>query len=175
MKKLKWYIAEKDYVKYLKSFDNKVENIDYKSTIKPYIGIILKIGEFNYYVPVSSPKKKHIKMKESLDFIKIIDKKGIILGVLNLNNMIPILDSQIKVLKYAEIDKERDFKSTKEKRQYISLLTTELKMINLRIEKIQNNALKLYEIKDNNPNSNLAKRSCNFKLLEQKAIRYMKG
>ncbi len=28
-KKLKWYIVDKDYVNYLRKYDNKVENIDY--------------------------------------------------------------------------------------------------------------------------------------------------
>lgn len=31
MKLLQWYIVNKKYVKYLKFFDNKIENIDYKS------------------------------------------------------------------------------------------------------------------------------------------------
>ena len=32
--KLKWYIVDKEYVSYLKEFDNKVENIDYKDVAK---------------------------------------------------------------------------------------------------------------------------------------------
>lgn len=58
MKKLKWYIVNKEYVKYLKSFDTKVENIDYDKNVKPYIGIVLNVDKFKYYVPVSSPKEK---------------------------------------------------------------------------------------------------------------------
>ena len=27
---LKWYVVDKEYVSYLKEFDNKVENIDYR-------------------------------------------------------------------------------------------------------------------------------------------------
>ena len=102
MKKLKWYIVDKQYVKYLKTFDDKVEDIEYKDNLKPYLGIVLKVGEFDYYVPISSPKKKHNEMKDSLDFIKIRDKNSNILGVLNLNNMIPILNSEICLLKYEE-------------------------------------------------------------------------
>ena len=36
--KLKWYIADKEYVNYLRQFDEKVENIDYNTKLKPYIG-----------------------------------------------------------------------------------------------------------------------------------------
>lgn len=38
-----------------------------------------------------------------MDFIKIIEDKRIV-GVLNLNNMIPILDKNVKELKYKNIE-----------------------------------------------------------------------
>ena len=87
--KLKWYVVEKQYVSYLKKFDDKIENINYNERLKPYIGILITIDEINYYVPISSVKEKHYKMKEDIDFIKITQNDRI-LGVLNLNNMIPI-------------------------------------------------------------------------------------
>ena len=57
--KLKWYVVDKEYVRYLKKFDDKVENINYKEKLKPYIGILITINETNYYVPISSVKEKH--------------------------------------------------------------------------------------------------------------------
>ena len=118
MKQLQWYIANKKFVKYLKSFDNKVENIDYQNNLKPFIGIIINVNNFNYYVPISSPKKKHYKMKEGIDFIKIKHKDKI-LGVLNLNNMIPVLDKYVQLLKYKKIEQYRLFETDKEKKLYI--------------------------------------------------------
>lgn len=53
-------------------------------------------------------------MKEDIDLIKII-KNNKILGVLNLNNMIPIHNCNVKVLKYKEIEKYRNFNSGKGK------------------------------------------------------------
>ena len=175
MKKLKWYIVNKEYVKYLKLFDSKVENIDYEKNVKPYIGIVLNIDNFKYYVPISSPKEKHYKMEEDIDFIKIIDKKGNILGVLNLNNMIPILDSEIKELKYDEIEKIKTFNNDKEKQLYLMLLRLEIKIINDKIEKILRSASKLYKLRLKNPKSKIAKRCCDFKKLEEKAIEYNNG
>ena len=172
MKKLKWYIVDNQYVKYLKTFDDKVEDIEYKDNLKPYLGIVLKVGEFDYYVPISSPKKKHNEMKDSLDFIKIRDKNSNILGVLNLNNMIPILNSEICLLKYEEISKFRKFKNHKEELQYIKLLDVELNIINSKIETITKNAKKLYELMASNNSVKLNKRCCNFKLLEEKALLY---
>lgn len=171
--KLKWYIADKDYISYLKQYDDKVENINYSAKLKPYIGIVVNINEFNYYVPISSAKSKHYKIKEGMDFIKIMQADKII-GVLNLNNMVPILSEKIQILNYREIDKYREFGTEKEKRLYISFLSFELNLINQKVEKIRRNAIKLYNEKINNPNSNLSKRCCNFKLLEEKCVEYNK-
>lgn len=171
--KLKWYIANKEYVNYLRQFDEKVENIDYNTKLKPYIGILITINEFNYYVPISSAKEKHYKIREGMDFIKLIQDSKII-GVLNLNNMIPISDENVKVLKYKEIENYRDFDSYKQRTLYISFLSFELNLINDKMEKIKKSAMKLYNERINNPTSNVSKRCCNFKLLEQKCIEYNK-
>ena len=37
MKKLQWYIVNKKYVKYLKTFDNKIENIDYQEFLRDVV------------------------------------------------------------------------------------------------------------------------------------------
>ncbi|MCI9063581.1 MAG: type III toxin-antitoxin system ToxN/AbiQ family toxin [Clostridia bacterium] len=171
--KLKWYIANKDYVKYLKEYDNKVEDIDYGSKLKPYIGIIIEINKFNYYVPISSVKEKHYNIKEDMDFIKIM-KDDKILGVLNLNNMIPISNRNVSLLEYRDIEKYRDFSSEKEKNLYVSFLNFELRLINQKAEKIRKSALKLYREKSNNPSSKISKRCCDFKLLEEKSELYKK-
>lgn len=172
MKQLQWYIVNKKYVKYLKTFDNKIENIDYQNNLKPFIGIIININNFNYYVPISSPKKKHYKMKEGIDFIKI-KQENRILVVLNLNNMIPILDKYVQLLKYKKIEQYRLFTTEKEKKMYIALLNTELKIVNSKYEEIKKNAIKLYEEKINNPNSRVSKRCCNFKFLETKLNQFI--
>lgn len=172
MEKLHWYIVDKKYVSYLKTFDNKIENIDYQDNLKPYIGIVININKFNYYVPISSPKNKHYKMKEGIDFIKI-KQEDRILGVLNLNNMIPILDECIKRLEYEKIEKYRKFKNKKEKKIYIALLNTELKIINSKYEKIKKNTIRLYQEKINNPVSKVSKRCCDFKFLETKLNQFI--
>lgn len=169
--KLKWYVVNKEYVDYLRKYDDKVEKIDYDTRLKPYIGILIKIDKFNYYVPISSVKEKHYKIKEGMDFIKIIQKDKI-LGVLNINNMIPILDNHVKILKYKDIQDYREFKSDNEKRLYISFLSLELDLINDKMDKIKKSALKLYNEKINNPTSNISKRCCDFKLLEEKSRLY---
>lgn len=110
-------------------------------------------------------------MNEDRDFIKIMENDRI-LGVLNLNNMIPIDNKNVRLLKYKEIDEYRKFKDDRERNLYISLLSMELGLINDKIEKIRLNAIKLYNEKINKPNSKISKRCCNFKLLEEKCKKY---
>lgn len=42
-----------------------------------------------YFAPLSSPKPKHKRMKNMIDFFKIKDGE---LGAVNFNNMIPVTD-----------------------------------------------------------------------------------
>lgn len=52
---MNWYIVYKEYVNYLHSVDNRAQHIEYNSRIKPYIGIVLEIQDFKYYVPNLKP------------------------------------------------------------------------------------------------------------------------
>jgi len=169
--KLKWYIVNKNYINYLRMHDKKVGNIDYDTRFKPYIGILIRIKDFNYYVPISSVKPKHYKMKEDMDFIKLV-KNNKIISVLNLNNMIPILHDNVSILKYNNVQEYRNFNSEQEKKLYISFLSLELTLINKKMDKIRKSALRLYNEKLKNPASKISKRCCDFKLLEEKCILY---
>ena len=173
IKTINWYIIKNEYVNYLKQFDNKVQNIDYKKSIKPYIGMIFSLDKFNYYVPISSPKSKHYSMGENIDFLKIMDGDKII-SVINLNNMIPVDNSSVELLDYKRISRYIIFKNQTEKLKYIALLRKELLIINNRKKEIFERAKKLYEIKINSPKSKIAKRCCNFKLLERKSKSFNK-
>ena len=91
--KLKIYILKENYVNYLRNSDNRVP--DNKLQTRPYIGIILKQDDFDYFSPLSSPKEKHKSMKNRMDFIKIDDGK---LGIINLNNSVPVVDNELILL-----------------------------------------------------------------------------
>ena len=56
-----------------------------------FVGVLFEIGEIKYFAPLSSPKYKHLKMKNSIDFYKIDSGK---LGAINFNNMIPIPEQE---------------------------------------------------------------------------------
>ena len=61
--------------------------------------LFLEVKGIKYFAPLSSFKNKHKQMKEGVDFIKIKDY-----AVINLNNLIPVPDSQIVDI---DINKEK--------------------------------------------------------------------
>ncbi len=161
-KKLKFYIVTEEYMTYLKKYDEKImDNAGIKNK-RPYIGILFEINEKKYLAPLSSPKPKHLTMKNSLDFVKI--EEGV-LGVINLNNMFPVTEEVIMV---KNINLENDLK-------YKELLKNQLIWCNKldNKEKIYKKAGKLYnEILNKQEKSRFWNRCCNFIFLEEKALEY---
>lgn len=62
---MNWYVVDKEYINYLKQFDSRVGYVEYGERLKLHIGILLTVGEFNYYVPISMflflPRNQNIK------------------------------------------------------------------------------------------------------------------
>ena len=86
--KLYFITLTSNYLKYLGIYENKVS---LKSN-RPFIGIVFKVNNKEYFAPLSSPKEKHKGMKTNIDFFKI-DKGN--LGIINFNNMIPVINNDI--------------------------------------------------------------------------------
>lgn len=64
------------YINYLSTyaphlFQNKKSG---QKNERKYIGIVFEINGFEYFAPLSSFKDKHRRMKESVDFIKIMQR-----------------------------------------------------------------------------------------------------
>ncbi|MBQ9707742.1 MAG: type III toxin-antitoxin system ToxN/AbiQ family toxin, partial [Firmicutes bacterium] len=99
---IKLYEVEDAYIDYLSDyvphlFHNKK---DKQRHSRKYIGIVLTINGLNYFAPLSSFKKKHHKMKNTVDLIKV----GAY-AVINLNNMFPVPDG---LYQYVDFSKEKD-------------------------------------------------------------------
>ena len=83
---MNWYVVDKKYINYLTQFDYRVGYVEYGDRLKLHVGILLAIGDFHYYVPISSAKPKHQKMSNSLDFHKLKDEStGYLYAVLNIS------------------------------------------------------------------------------------------
>ena len=81
--------------------------MDGEKSNRPLVGIVLNINGFSYYAPLTSPKLKHLTMKNQIDFLKI---DGGNLGAINLNNMIPVPNSAL--IKVDMIIKKEDSRET---------------------------------------------------------------
>ena len=91
-KNLKLVKVDSIYCDYLRQFDNKVMYNANNKELRPFVGILFEVNNYMYFAPLSSPKKKHLKMKNQIDFLKIDKGK---LGAVNFNylfknNNIPI-------------------------------------------------------------------------------------
>ena len=166
LKMLRLYKINDKYINYLKKFDSKIyEN---KNAKRPYIGIVytIPINEINYFVPLSSPKNKHLYMRNSKDLHKIDGGK---LGIVNFNNMIPVDKNDLIEI---DIDNEPDvlYKNLL-KKQYFELLNIQ----SVIFDKAKNLYL-LYKSDENSLTQNdikIKKRCCNFILLEEKLTEYI--
>ena len=168
---MEWYAIDKDYVNYLKKFDELVPDIDYKNKMKCFLGVVLTTDNIDYFAPLTSYKPKFINMKNDIDFFKIQDKNtDKIFGAIDINNMIPVMTENYTKLTIDNLEQFRDFDSEREKKGYWKLLQKELTLINEK--EILVNAEKLYHLKEQHPENNIAKRCCDFKLLEEKCLDY---
>ena len=167
-----WCTINKEYISFLKNHDSRIPNIDYGNNgYKPFFSPLFEKDGLVYVTQVSSKKPRHLKMKESIDFVKIFDKTNKkLISVINLNYMFPVPKSEIIEVKYKNISNFRTFSSLDEKNKYINLLKYEMKVINNK--NIQAQALKVYN--SVNTDSFLKNRSLPFLLLEEKATEYSK-
>ena len=162
-KRFKFYTVNTEYILYLKKYDIKImENSGNKSQ-RPYIGILFEIDNKKYLAPLTSPKPKHLKMKNTLDFIKIDGGK---LGAINLNNMFPVID-QVIIPKNIKLEENLNYKE---------LLTDQINWCNKKENStnILKKAEALYnEMTQKKENSIFWNRCCNFKILEDKSSEYL--
>ncbi len=160
---MKFYNITDSYISFLRQFDSRIyEN---KSQARPYVGVVLQINEYNYYVSLSSPKPKHRNMSNSKDFRKI---NGGVYGALNFNYMVPVPESELIDINIANIQDV----------QYRRLLQNQYSAIKNDWTRIVETAEKLYhlcECEDSELSSNdlrVKQRCCNFGELEQKCSVY---
>ncbi len=155
-----------EYCNYLRTFDSRVPCNYNEKELRPFIGVLFKIGRIMYFAPLSSPKPKHLKMKTTMDFLKIDNGK---LGAINFNNMLPVRKKNI-----IEIDLDKD-PLTKAEEKYTKLLKEQIYWLNRNDEKLYNRSKKLHKkYVDGTLDKSIAERCCNFILLEEKCKEYKK-
>lgn len=160
MNKLRLYKIDIEYIKYLYSFDNRIQynpkQSDQYTEKRPYLGVVLQVNEFNYFVPLEHPRISHQKMKNNFYIYKIHNGRY---GILGFNNMIPVQEKSLI-----------DFDINKEKSGYKQILISQYHFCNKHIQEIQERAKITYD--RSQKNDFFKKVCCNFKILEEKCKEY---
>ena len=172
--KLNLYSVSNEYVNYLRNFEKRVYDNKGEMTkhTRKYLGIVLIINSFNYYISVSSPKitdyydGEKTKVKKSIiPIIRITGENGNRLyGTLRISNMIPVPITEITPY---FVKNEKDI-------NYKNLILAELRFIKKNTKMIIKNANILYKQKENKIDSFYIQNTINFKLLEEKCLEYIK-
>lgn len=151
------------YCSYLRKYDYRVSYNQNTKNNRPFVGILFKVNNFFYFAPLTSPKKKHIKLKNKIDFLKIDNG---ILGAINFNNMIPV-----NINDFTKVEISISTKNVK----YNRLLQKQLFWLNRHHINVYQRAIKLYfKYKNEDLPSSIKNRCCNFVLLEQKCNKWSK-
>lgn len=170
MDSLKLYHVEKDYISFLREFDRKVTIVKENGKLRPYVGIVYEIEGFNYFAPFSSPEKdengelteeykQYFDKNNKTTYERIEDLKY---GTININNMIPVPNSQLISFNIDDI----------EDKQYQSILKDQFIYCDNNKTRIIGKANKLYKQVTKNKIPHFVNLSCNFKLIEQKCREY---
>ena len=164
MEELLFYTVDKNYINYLSEFENHVSyNKDEIGHSRPYLGIVLKIKNYQYFVPLYSYKEHYRKYKNNPSFFLVYDRKNNLLAIIKFSAMIPV-PSNIKVTHVLEYHKQD--------KKYKDLISSEYRYINSNKEEIYKRANKMYIAVTKNSKNFLKTIACNFKLLEEKSIKY---
>ena len=157
------YYIDINYANELSKIENKIPFFDKKDSKneRPLVGIVLTINEINYYSPLSSPKPKHKKMKNQIDFRLISNGEY---GVINFNNMVPVPNKFVKKINLDKLPNQ-----TNADKQYIQLLINQLSWLNKENYKkrILKQAKRLYDVIQNkHATKSLLERCCDYHALE---------
>lgn len=170
---MKLYSVSDRYIKYLKQFDKRVydNKEETRTTSRKYLGIVLKINNLNYYIPMSSQKKSDYKnneiRKSIIPIIRIISEEEFdgnpeLKGTLRVSNMIPVPESEL-ILYEPKLEKNKNYRI---------LIEKELEFIGKNEDMIKRFAKIIYNQKTNNYNVSYIKNVLDFELLEQKCKEY---
>lgn len=98
--KIKFVTINSQYCNFLRTFDDRVPYNSDAKKFRPFIGILFQVHDIDYFAPFSSPKEKHKKMKNTIDFMKIHQGE---LGTINFNNMIPVTPANYQEIPLNEV------------------------------------------------------------------------
>jgi len=171
------YTISNSYIKHLRTISKGVLiNTKPGESIRKYVGVIFNINNFDYFVPLSSPKdndyfinKKNKKILRGsvtpiYRIVEIFNNKRNFLVKLKFSSMIPVPKSELTKLDLTTLDTA-----------YANLINSQIRHIRKNFNLIQtNHAIKLYEEKCNGQcTKNYLKNTVDFKALESGLAQYI--
>ena len=173
---LDFYHIDLKYVRDLAKRDGNVLSVSPQrgKESRPFLGVVVLISGHKYCIPLTSPKEK-FRRKSAVDFIKIFDNKQRdsqgqqkLIGVLNINNMIPVKDDLIH-----KVDIRIHKKDRPEIRRKKHLMQNQLRWCRDNSKTIVSRANKVYGlvVNQSEKNRNLVRRSVDFEKAEQFLLR----
>ena len=162
------YRIDMKYIRNLHNIDDRVFSVSPQigKEERPFLGVLIICNSHKYCVPLSKPKKKHYKMRDKIDFKKIV-YQGTVIGVLNFNLMIPVEDAQIFRID-TKIRKHDNFDTRKKK----ELLIKELEWCNERVSDLSNTANVLYKKYVSGEKFSAREQCLDFKRMEDECKKY---
>ena len=171
MEDFKLYSVSDEYVEWLrKEFPNVYSNkTNSRTHTRKYLGVVLQLGKYNYYIPMSSPKNSDYQIagankvikKSIVPITRIVVKNSCgekeLKGTLRISHMIPVPVSELELY-----DLENESDST-----YKDLVQNEMIFIRKNRDKISANAQLLYKQKvANDTTAGYVQSALNYQALE---------
>ena len=172
MEESKLYSVSDEYIDYLRAiFPNVYSNKEITRVhTRKYVGIVLRLENYHYYIPMSSPKEsdyqiageKKVIKKSIVPIIRIVVKNSRgqkeLKGTLRISHMIPVPPSELQLY---DIENEPDD-------TYKDLVQNEMIFIRKNQDKILANAKLLYKQKiENDLSAGYVKAALEYKALEK--------
>ena len=176
---MRLYSVSDKYINYLRSSYPRIYSNKEDSRVhtRKYLGAVIELSGYNYYIPLSSPKLKHDYVmiegenkirKNSLIVIRITEKNGDneeLKGTLQIGTMIPVPETEL--IEY-DVNNEKDT-------DYKNLVWSELEYIRKHENKIIKNAKILYSKKANGSQDKIVKYCLDFKGVEELCDKWIDG
>lgn len=161
-----------DYLNKLRKFENRIPFQDYgQGHFKPFFEVFrIQDTELSYVSQISHPKPRVHDMREQDDMVKLYNDKNEIIGVVNLNFMFPVFRD--KLVKYDETMIRRQYEPKPQEEIDEILCRFQMYENEFDSEFVSDKAIMMYQLKLEEPESDIAKRSLNFKELEAQAVAY---
>ena len=173
---MKLYSISDEYINYLrKKFPRVYSNKEDKRVhTRKYLGAVIEIETYKYYIPLSSPKDKHDYImtdgrktirKDSLIVMRIVSGKGDnmeLKGTLQIGTMIPVPDDAIELY---DVKNEPD-------KEYQALVNEEIIYIRKHEKVIIKNAKVLYSKRKSGEKNRVVQSCLDFIALEKECNRW---